>query len=209
MNKDIRSHILSSLFILAIFLFYGVSLAGCRFPWFTQWYFENRRSDPVRIRGFAFPGLFVLPPCYAGYVYYVTDHAASFDTATKLEIYIDNQGSTLVPSDTITYHPIIDKQMIQVTIDSETNDSCGQAVTNVFQVLVQNEGTEAFDVLYRGQLLGTSQPGTTSTFGPVKGTLFDEGASIEKQGQLVLVRWPSWAQTWKIGDIPTLTYLYP
>jgi hypothetical protein len=210
MNTCNRCWIRSNLLILAILVVLSaVALAGCQLPWFTQWYFENHRFDPVRFQGdYAFDRVFVIPPCSAGYYYYLHEAAATYDEATRLDIYIDNQGSTLVPSDTVTYRPIINIGMIQVIVNSETADTCGQAITNMFQVQVQNDSTEAIDVLYHDQKLGTSQPGTTSIFGPIKSIVSDNGVSFSYHGQGIPRRTQPWVQNWKIGEIPTFKYVF-
>jgi hypothetical protein len=210
MTKCTRCHIRSSMLVLAILLIFGVTLTGCQLPLYTQWYFENHRPDPVRFQGYyAFNKVFVIPPCSAGYYYYIAEVAATYDEATRLDIYIDNQGSTLVPSDTVTYRAMINIGMIQVIINSNTGDTCGQAITNMFQVQVQNDSTEAIDVLYYDHKIGTSQPGTTSIFGPIRGIVSDNRISFSYQGQEVPRRTQPWVQNWKIGEVPTFKYMYP
>jgi hypothetical protein len=192
--------------LVTVFLVVGIAIEGCQlFLGYDQWYFENRRSEPIRIDG-PFDRVFVIPPCYAGYYQFLHHVAKTYDEATDIAIYIDNQGSTLVPSSTIIFNSLVNIGMVQVIITSESKDICNQAITDVFQVQLQNDTSNAIEVTYNKKLLGISDPGTLTTLGPIQGMVTILGFDFQNLGNDVSVGTEELIPIWKIGDIPTIKY---
>lgn len=187
----------------------AIVLGGCQFPHYWQWYFENHSSEPIRISG-PFDRVFVIPPCYAGYYSYINHIQETYDEATNLNIYIDTQGSTRVPSDTITIRSLANIGMIQVIVGSDANDECQHSIIDIFQVQLQNDRSEAVNVLNHVKIMGIVEANTTTTLGPITGVISKEwfSFSIAQTGDNIF-SYTLGVSLWKIGDIPTLQYKTP
>jgi hypothetical protein len=195
--------------ISTILLITTIILGGCQLPNYWQWYFENHSSEPVRISG-PFDRVFVIPPCYAGYYSYINHIQETYNEATNLSIYIDTQGSTRVPSDTITIRSLANIGMIQVIVGSETNDECQHTIIDKFQVQLQNDRSEAVNILNHGKIMGRVEAKTIATLGPITGVISKEWFTFSKaQTGDNIFSYTLGVSLWKIGDIPTLQYKTP